>query len=791
MISGQARRINRVVVFVLALPLLPAASPGAGLTRADVDRAVGLRAHYEGLVSDLVEDVRWIDADSFVYRNRIRGGHEFVKVDAVKAEKRPAFDHARMAAAYTKATGIACTPITLPFFSFRFVDGGRAIEIRNWRDFENVWRCDLSEYIFTKSRIDPAGRGSGGRPPHVDEAEPTRDLSLLLNPNPIPSPDGRSEALIRNYNVAVRKAGEKDFTLLSTDGSEGDFYDPETMIWSPDSKKIAVFRIKPGYQRHVEYVLSSPSDQIQPKRMSLFYPKPGDAVDVRQPVLFDVAAGRQIIIPNDLFPNAYALTDLFWRSDSRAFTFEYNQRGHEVYRIIEVDGTTGHPRAVISDEPETFFNTYAAATGPKDSGAYFRRDVDDGREIVWMSERDGWKHLYLYDGLTGRVKNRITRGGWVVRGVVDVDEKARRIWFVAGGAHPGEDPYFRHLYRVDFDGSNLTSLTAPGLDHNVFLSPDRKLFVDVASRVDFPSVATLRRAGDGGAVLELEKGDISGLLAEGWKAPESFTAKGRDGKTDIWGVILRPSHFDPGKKYPVIENIYAGPHGSHVPKSFNWFAPHSGGDSLIGMQSLAELGFIVVQIDGMGTGNRSKAFLDVCWKNLADAGFPDRILWHKAAAARYPFYDISKGVGIYGGSAGGQNALGALLFHPEFYTVAVAFNGCHDNRMDKISWNEQWMGWPVGSQYAASSNVDNAWRLQGRLLLVSGELDTNVDPSSTMQVANALIKAGKTFDLLVIPNGGHGAGRSDELQAYGDRKRFEFFVRHLLGQAPPDGNAVK
>jgi dipeptidyl-peptidase 4 len=244
-------------------------------------------------------------------------------------------------------------------------------------------------------------------------------------------------------------------------------------------------------------------------------------------------------------------------------------------------------------------------------------------------------------------------------------------------------------------------------------------------------------------------------------------------------LIFRPSRFDPSKKYPVIENIYAGPHGSHVPKNFSAYSPS---------QAQAELGFIVVQIDGMGTSNRSKAFHDVAWKNLGDAGLPDRILWHKAAAATYPSYDITR-VGIYGGSAGGQNAMGALLFHPELYKVAVAYAGCHDNRMDKIWWNEQWMGWPIGPQYSASSNVDNAARLQGKLLLVVGELDTNVDPASTMQVASALIKAGRVFDLLVVPGANHGAGRSDDHAPYGDRKRFDFFVQHLLGSQPPDWNA--
>ena len=275
--------------------------------------------------------------------------------------------------------------------------------------------------------------------------------------------------------------------------------------------------------------------------------------------------------------------------------------------------------------------------------------------------------------------------------------------------------------------------------------------------------------------MTVEKADIGGLVEAGWKAPEVFTAKARDGRSDIWGVIFRPSNFDPAKKYPVIEYIYAGPHSSFVPKSFQAFSA---------MRSLAELGFIVSQCDGMGTSNRSKAFHDVCWKNLGDAGFPDRVLWHKAVAAKYPSYDITR-VGIYGNSAGGQNALGALLFQPDFYKAAVSSCGCHDNRMDKIWWNEQWMGWPLGPEYAAASNVDNAGRLKGQLLLIVGEMDTNVDPASTMQVVNALIKANKVFDLLVIPGGGHGMGG-----AYGERKMYDFFVRSLLGAAPPDWNGA-
>jgi dipeptidyl aminopeptidase/acylaminoacyl peptidase len=378
------------------------------------------------------------------------------------------------------------------------------------------------------------------------------------------------------------------------------------------------------------------------------------------------------------------------------------------------------------------------------------------------------------------VKQQITRGDWPVRGVQKVDDKTRQIWFSAGGRNRGEDPYFLHYYRINFDGSGLEALTSVPADHQVSYSSDMQYMVDTYSRVDLAPVSELRRTTDGSVVAVLERVDITQLSQAGWKAPEVFTAKGRDGKTDIWGLIFRPSNFDPARKYAVIENIYAGPHGSHVPKNFAAF--HAS-------QAQAELGFIVVQIDGMGTSNRSKAFHDVAWQNIGDAGFADRILWHRAAAAQYPSYDTTR-VGIYGGSAGGQNAMRALLFHADFYKVAIAYAGCHDNRMDKIWWNEQWMGWPLGAQYSASSNVGHAERLEGRLLLVVGELDTNVDPASTLQVVSALIKADKSFDLLVVPGENHGAARSGEFARYGLRKQFDFFVQHLLGTTPPNWNQV-
>jgi dipeptidyl aminopeptidase/acylaminoacyl peptidase len=757
-----------------ALALLVPDHANAQVTQADYERAQGLRAEFQPLALDVPESATWTDTSSrFSYRKSVKGGYQFIVVDAATLQKQPAFDHVRLAAGLATATGRQVAAANLPFSTFTFVEGERAIRVAIGDD---RWRCSLADYACTLV-ANPLGMPRPGTLRGVNG--PVRDPDPSRVERPRRSPDGKWEAIILNFNLAVRPVGGGKAQLLSSDGSEGNYYDLGSVAWSPDSAKIAVYRIRPGFRRYVHYVESSPEDQLQPRPWSLLYAKPGDTLDLQQPVVFHLQPARQLSIATSLFPNPYELSRLAWRKDGRAVTFEYNERGHQVYRIIEVDAATGSARAVLSEETKTFFY-YNAASSSRSAGKRFRFDVADGGEVVWMSERDGWNHLYLIDGATGLVKNQITRGAWAVRGVEKVDEATRQIWFSANGMYPGTDPYFLHYYRINFDGTGLTALTRADADHEVAFSPDMSRYVDTYSRVDLPTVSELHRTADGSLVATIEHADITELTRAGWKPPEVFVAKGRDGTTDIWGVVYRPRRFDPSKKYPVVENIYAGPHGSFTPKTFSAFNA---------MQAQAELGFIVVQVDGMGTSNRSKAFQDVAWRNLGDAGFPDRILWHTALASKYPSYDITR-VGIYGGSAGGQNALGALLFHPEFYKAAVSYAGCHDNRMDKIWWNEQWMGWPIGPQYSASSNVDNAWRLQGHVLLVVGELDTNVDPSSTMQVANALIHANKTFDLLVIPGANHPAGRSDEHAAYGERSRFDFFVRHLLSQTPPDWNAA-
>jgi dipeptidyl aminopeptidase/acylaminoacyl peptidase len=745
---------------------LSAPSVLAQVTTADYQRAQSLGEQYEAAAVFVPEPATWIGTThKFYYRRSLANGFEFVTVDADTQERTPSFDHRRLADALSRMTGRAYSATRLPFQNFSFNDQLSAIEIT----IDGArWTCVLADYSCRTPEPPRPGeirRGITG---------PVRGDQSAAVPRPRMSPDGKWMAFIDNYNVAIRPFGGDKRMALSTDGSEGNYYDPASLAWSPDSQKLVAYRVRPGYRRLVHYIASSPEEQLQPQHWAMQYAKPGDVLDLEQPVLFDVRSQKQITIDSRLFPNPYDMSDLVWRKDSRAFTFEYNQRGHQVFRVIEVDAQTGAARAVISEEPKTFFY-YNRSAATLQAGKKYRYDIADGKEVVWMSERDGWNHLYLIDGVTGKVKTQITKGAWPVRHVIKVDEETRQLWFSAGGIDAGKDPYYQHYFRINLDGSGMTRLTPADANHTVEFSSDMQFYVDHYSRPDLPGVSELRRA-DGSLVAAVDKGDITALVKLGWTPPEVFVAKGRDNTTDIWGLVWKPRHFDPAKKYPVIEYIYAGPHGTHTPKSF---AASSG------MQAQAELGFIVVQMDGMGTSNRSKAFHDTAWQNIKDAGFPDRILWHQALAAKNPWYDVTR-VGIYGGSAGGQNAMGALLFHPDFYKAAVSYAGCHDNRMDKIWWNEQWMGWPIGPQYTASSNVEHAARLQGKILLIVGELDTNVDPSSTLQVVNALMKANKNFDFLMIPGAEHNAGRGGEYAEYGERKRFDFFVRHLLGQNPPE-----
>ncbi len=726
-------------------------------TAEDYQRAATFGERTKDKVFHAPSGFTWLEKEPrFWYVKATPEGKRFVLVDAAARQKSDAFDQDRLAKALASASGKTVNAADLPFNSLDYKADGKLEVVA----FDAVWSVDLATYTVTDTGRKPEPSRFGRRGGYWGDPERSEMRE-------VPSPDSNWVAYVKDYNVFIRPKDKPDGAIqLSHDGALGQHYVP-MIAWSPDSRKLAVNRVRPNTQRKIYFVESSPGTQLQPILQERNYLKPGDALPQSQPVLFVIDTRQSFAVDPALIAEQYGLSRLEWRADSRAFTFEYNRRGHQRYEVFSVDAASGQVSALITETSPTFIDY---------SGKKYRYDIADGKEIVWASERDGWNHLYLYDGQTGRVKNRITQGEWVVREVVHVDEEKRCVIFSGSGRERGQDPYFTQYYRVNLDGSGLVALTEGDGNHRATFSSDYGLLVDTYSRVDRPPVAVLRSAVDGKEILELENADAGKLLATGWTYPEVFHAKARDGVTDIWGVIIRPSNFDPAKSYPVIENIYAGPQGSFVPKNFG---------TQQGMAALAELGFIVVQIDGMGTSNRSKAFHDVCWKNLKDAGFPDRIRWMQAAAAKYPYMDLNR-VGVYGTSAGGQNAAGAVLFHPEFYKVAVSSCGCHDNRMDKLWWNEQWMGYPIGPQYAESSNVVNAHKLQGKLMLIVGELDDNVDPASTMQVVDALIKARKEHELVVVPGLGHAAGGD-----YGERKRRDFFVKHLLGIVPPgwDGYA--
>ncbi|MEI7576819.1 MAG: prolyl oligopeptidase family serine peptidase [Armatimonadota bacterium] len=587
------------------------------------------------------------------------------------------------------------------------------------------------------------------------------------------SPDGKWRITFTDNQANLFDVGTKEKKQLTTDGSAANAY-RGPVFWSPDSTSVVFYQVKPEESHPLNIVMTSPPDQFQPKLTSRQYLKPGDKI--AQPTicaytLGDVQLSKDQPDMGSKKREIWEIDKERWISDSK-FIYRVNYRGHQrmdlkMLSVQSVEQTAFHSwNTKILETSKTFIDWTAKS---------FFEYVPGAKIGIWQSEMSGWSHLYSYDfahdpSMHAPARLRpITRGQWVVRALDRVDEDKRQIWFQASGMDGDQDPYNVHFCRVNFDGTGFTRLTEGNGNHRVSYSPDGAYLLDSYSRPDLAPVHEVRSALTGKKVLDLEVADASELTKAGFQMPRVFSAKGRDGKTDIWGHVYLPTNFDPAKSYPVVEDIYAGPHSSHVPKNFHTNAG--------GMQ-MAELGFIVVRIDGMGTSNRSKAFHDVCYQNIVDAGFPDRILWMKSVAREIPQMDLTR-VGIYGTSAGGQNTLHALLTQGDFYKVGVADCGCYDNRMDKIWWNEQWMGL-VGPHYEAQSGRTLAKNLRGKLLLLLGEADTNVDPASTYQVIDALIKADKDFDFVVIPNVGHGAVG----HPYGKRKLRDFLVKNLLGVEP-------
>jgi len=628
--------------------------------------------------------------------------------------------------------------------------------------------CDLRA-----CRERAAQEGRDERPP-----TPRRD---------VPSPDGKRTAFVRDWNLWVRDVASGNETQLTTDGIKDFGYatdnagwtrsDRAIVLWSPDSKKIATFQQD---QRGVGEMYLVDTKVGHPNLHSWKYPLPGDAsVTMIQRVVIDVDTAR--IVRLKMQPDQHRSTlcddvacrgewgDVQWSADGSTLAFVSTSRDHKHEQLRVADAASGAIRDVLEERAETFFES--------GNGRVNWRYLPASNEVIWFSERDNWGHLYLHDLQTGREKLQITKGDGNVTQLLRVDEKSRLLFFIGVGLEKGRDPYFRHLYRIGMDGRNLKLLTPEEADHDVTMSPTGRFFVDSYSRPDVPPVAALRD-NDGQSILALEQGDISRLLATGWKPPTPITVKARDGVTDLYGLLYKPTNLDPAKKYPIINHIYPGPQTGSV--GGRTFSP-ARGDA----QALAELGFVVVEIDGMGTPWRSKKFHEAYYGDMGDNTLPDQVAGMTQLAARYSWIDIDR-AGIYGHSGGGYATADAMFRYPDFFKVGISEAGNHDNRVYEDDWAEKWQGL-LKTNGDGTTNYDNqanqlvAKNLKGKLLLAHGTMDTNVPPYNTLLVVNELIKANKDFDLLMLPNRGHGFGN----EPYMIRRRWDYFVRHLLGAEPP------
>lgn len=693
------------------------------------------------------------DQKSFWYSNILKDSvREYILVDATKGAKTKLFDENKLKKALSEITGKTVSQKNLAIDSLNYNSKNNSIDLKYEKSYFEV---KLSDYSIKKI------------PSLVKNTHKYSRLNRQWSrwnsfKTDSLSPNKKWSAYIKDYNVFIKPVNGGEAIPFTKDGTKEKPYG--SLAWSPDSKYVVGYHITPVIDLPVYYVLSSVANTTRGQLKEHDYKQPGDAFTTYEMFLFQIENQKTKKVNTPVI-DFFDAPELHWKKgDASYFSYEKVDRGHQRFRIIEVNSQTAETRSIVDEKTNTFIY----------ESRLFTNYLKNSNEVVMTSEKDGWRHLYLVDALTGKEK-QITKGEWIVRSIDNIDEDKKEIWFSASGMNKGEDPYYVHNYRISFDGKKLINLTPAKGNHIVSFSSNKQYYLDSYSEPNVPTIIELHRSLDGKKIMDLEKSDATEYLATGMSLPESFHTKGRDGVTDIWGMVCLPANFDPTKKYPVIENIYAGPQDSFVPKNFmDRYTTE--------MQSLAQLGFIVVQIDGMGTANRSKAFHDVCWKNLKDGGFEDRIIWIKALAKKYAYVDDSR-VGLYGTSAGGQNALGGLLFHPEFYKAGVAACGCHDNRVDKQWWNEQWMGYPIGKHYEEQSNVTNASKLSGDLLLIVGEADENVPPESTYRVADELIKAGKTFEFLPVTGVGHSDGGP-----YGRSKKRDFFVKHLLGVDAPDRN---
>jgi dipeptidyl-peptidase-4 len=751
------------VILLLGSVLVPSLAGQRALTADDYARAERfLDYNTAPLVYGASVRPTWLSDGRFWYRNAIPQGQEFVLVDPGRRRRTRAFDHARLAAALSRAADTTYDAFHLPFTSFEFSADGRGIVFDAGA---RHWTCDL------------AGTACAASPRQRDTERRAQAVS----------PDGTRAAFIRDDNLWVRDLASGAETPLTTDGVKDYGYatdnagwvksDRPILLWSPDSKKIATFQQD---QRRVGEMYLVQTQVGHPVLEQWKYPLPGDTVvSMIERVIIDLAGPR--VIRLQLPPEQHRSTvcdhvacrggdwaDVQWTPDGSRLVFVSTSRDHKREQLRVADAATGAVREVYEETTPTQFESgFNAANW---------HALPATNEFIWFSERDNWGHLYLYDLRTGQPKNRITSGAWPVLQVLRVDEAARTIYFMGAGREPG-DPYFRHFYSVRFDGSRLTLLTPEDADHDVTLSPDGHSFVDSYSRPDVPPVTVLRDA-RGRLLVTLERADITALRAAGWQPPIPITVKARDDTTDLYGLMFRPTDFDSTMKYPIVNRIYPGPQiGSVGGRSF----AAARGDC----QALAELGFIVVEIDAMGTPMRSKSFHDAYYGDMGDNGLPDQIAAMRQLARRYAWIDLGR-AGIYGHSGGGFAAADAILRYPDFFKVAVSEAGNHDNREYEDDWGERYQGLlerrPDGTtNYDNQANENLARNLKGKLLIAYGTTDDNVPPYNSLLLVDSLIAANKDFDLLALPNRRHGFGN----EPYMIRRRWDYFVRNLLGEEPP------